>query len=205
MAAAEESPAAPAGGRRRKPIRYRRRLRSRIILSYVLLGFNLTLALAFANYYARNRVENQLVEDVMNRNIEELARRFYANPGSRPEVAFQQMRAYAFAPESDRLKRDFPELEIVINGGITSLDTAATELDRVDGVMLGPAAYQDPWILAEVDSRLFGEEDPLQSRDQAAQALLPWLEDLQGRGVPVKAVTRHILGLFNGLPGARAW
>ena len=104
-----------------------------------------------------------------------------------------------------RLKRDFPKLEIVINGGITSLDAAATQLDRVDGVMLGRAAYQDPWILAEVDSRLFGEEDPLQSRDQAVQALLPWLEDLQGRGVPVKAVTRHILGLFNGLPGARAW
>ncbi len=109
MAAAEDAPPVPAGGRRRKPIRYRRRLRSRIILSYVLLGFSLTLALAFATYYARNRVENQLVEDVMNRNIEELARRFFANPGGPPELAFQQMRAYAFAPESERLKRDFPE------------------------------------------------------------------------------------------------
>ena len=104
--------AAPAAGgipARRRKIRYRRRLRSRIILSYLLLGFGLTLALAVATNWARSRVENQLVEDVMNRNIDELARRFYANPGSKPEVAFQQMRAYAFAPDSERLQRDFPE------------------------------------------------------------------------------------------------
>ena len=93
MAAAEDAGAAPDGGRRRKPTSYRRRLRSRIILSYVLLGFSLTLALAFSTYYARNRVENQLVEDVMNKNIDEYARRFYANPGGTPELAFQQMRA----------------------------------------------------------------------------------------------------------------
>jgi len=109
---AQADGAVPAGGapaaRRRKP-RYRRRLRSRIVLSYLLLGFCLTLALAVATNWARSRVENQLVEDVMNQNIEELARRFYANPGAKPEVAFQQMRAYAFAPDSDRLRRDFPE------------------------------------------------------------------------------------------------
>jgi signal transduction histidine kinase len=100
--------AGPRPGRRRK-VRYRRRLRSRIVLSYLLLGFGLTLALAFATNWARSRVENQLVEDVMNKNIDELARRFYANPGAKPEVAFQQMRTYAFAPDSDRLQRDFPE------------------------------------------------------------------------------------------------
>ena len=111
--AAAEGTAAPDAARRRRPTRYRRRLRSRIILSYVLLGFSLTLALAFATYYARNRVENQLVEDVMNRNIDELARRFYANPGGTPELAFQQMRAYAFAPDSERLSRDFPEWKLL--------------------------------------------------------------------------------------------
>lgn len=104
-----------------------------------------------------------------------------------------------------RLKQDFPELEIVINGGITSLEVAAEQLRQLDGVMLGRAAYQDPWVLAEVDSRIFGEEDPVGSRAEAVQALLPWLKDAHERGVPVKAVTRHVLGLFNGLPGARTW
>ena len=104
-----------------------------------------------------------------------------------------------------RLKQDFPELEIVINGGITSLEIAAEQLRQLDGVMRGRAAYQDPWVLAEVDSRIFGEEDPVGSRAEAVQALLPWLKDAHERGVPVKAVTRHVLGLFNGLPGARTW
>jgi len=104
-----------------------------------------------------------------------------------------------------RLKRDFPELEIVINGGVRSLAAAEAELEQVDGVMLGRAAYQDPWILAEVDSRFYGAGDPVRARTEVVQALVPWLQDLHGQGVPVKAVTRHILGLFNGLPGARAW
>ena len=99
MAATEGASAATAAAAadgvpaRRRKVRYRRRLRSRIILSYLLLGFGLTLALAVATNWANSRVEDQLVEDVMNRNIDEVARRFYANPGSKPEVAFQQMRA----------------------------------------------------------------------------------------------------------------
>jgi len=104
-----------------------------------------------------------------------------------------------------RLKRDFPDLEIVINGGIPDLDAALAHLERVDGAMLGRAAYQDPWILAEADSRIFGAPDPLQTREEAVAALLPYLSAQQAAGTPVKAVTRHILGLFNGLPGARAW
>ena len=84
-------------------------------------------------------------------------------------------------------------------------EVAAEQLRQLDGVMLGRAAYQDPWVLAEVDSRIFGEEDPVGSRAEAVQALLPWLKDAHERGVPVKAVTRHVLGLFNGLPGARTW
>lgn len=104
-----------------------------------------------------------------------------------------------------RLKQDFPQLEIIINGGLTSLEAAAVHLEKVDGVMLGRAAYQDPWILAEVDSRLFGQADPVRSREEAVEKLLPWVREAHGQGLPVKVVTRHILGLFNGLPGARAW
>jgi signal transduction histidine kinase len=99
---------APERPRRRKT-RYRRRLRSRIILSFVLLGFGLTTLFAFATNWTRNRVENTLVEDVMNQNIDEFARRYYTNPNTSPDLPVQQMRAYVFAPESERLRRDFPE------------------------------------------------------------------------------------------------
>jgi len=107
MAAADD---APAASRRRKPIRYRRRLRSRIILSYVLLGFSLTLALAFATYYARNRVENQLVEDVMNKNIDEYARRFYTDPTRSPDLPVQQMLARVVRrPNFEALRAEQPD------------------------------------------------------------------------------------------------
>ncbi|HET7656251.1 MAG TPA: HAMP domain-containing sensor histidine kinase [Luteimonas sp.] len=109
MAEADGLPAAHEGARRRKPIRYRRRLRTRIVLSFVLLGAGLTLALAVATNYARNRVENQLIEDLMNRNIDEYARRYYVDPQSNPGLPVQQMIGYVFTPDSDRLRRDFPE------------------------------------------------------------------------------------------------
>ncbi len=104
-----------------------------------------------------------------------------------------------------RLKQDFPELEIVINGGITSLDEAEAHLARVDGAMIGRAAYQNPWILAEADRRVFGESVQQLKREDIVRALLPYATRQCAQGVPVKAITRHILGLFNGLPGARAW
>ncbi len=104
-----------------------------------------------------------------------------------------------------RLKQDLPELEIVINGGITSLDEAEAHLARVDGAMIGRAAYQNPWILAEADHRVFGESRQQLQRESIARALLPYIARQCTEGVPVKAVIRHILGLFNGLPGARAW
>jgi tRNA-dihydrouridine synthase A len=104
-----------------------------------------------------------------------------------------------------RLKADFPELEIVINGGIESLDEAECHLARVDGVMIGRSAYQSPHILAEADRRFFGSTNPAPTRASVARALLPYVEAQCATGVPVKAVTRHILGLFNGEPGARLW
>jgi tRNA-dihydrouridine synthase A len=103
------------------------------------------------------------------------------------------------------LKRDFPELEIVLNGGVQSLDEAEAHLEKVDGVMIGRAAYQSPYILAEADSRFFGEAAAPRSREEIVADFLPYVERQLTRGVPLKSITRHLLGLFNGLPGARAW
>ncbi len=103
------------------------------------------------------------------------------------------------------LKRDFPALEIVLNGGVQSLDEAEAHLEKVDGVMIGRAAYQSPYILAEADSRFFGEAAPPRSREEIVTDFLPYVERQLTRGVPLKSIPRHMLGLFNGLPGARAW
>ena len=104
-----------------------------------------------------------------------------------------------------RLKADRPELEIVINGGILSLDQAEAQLEQVDGVMIGRAAYQEPYLLAEADRRLFGDPGPAVGRRAVVEAMEAYARREMGRGVPVKSITRHMLGLFNGLPGARAW
>ncbi|GAB4353028.1 MAG: tRNA dihydrouridine(20/20a) synthase DusA [Kiloniellaceae bacterium] len=103
------------------------------------------------------------------------------------------------------LKRDFPDLEIVLNGGVLSLDAAREHLRRVDGVMIGRAAYQTPYILAEADRVIFGEDAAPKSREEIVADFLPYVERQVSAGVPVKSITRHMLGLFNGLPGARAW
>ncbi|MEX2629198.1 MAG: tRNA dihydrouridine(20/20a) synthase DusA [Tistlia sp.] len=107
--------------------------------------------------------------------------------------------------EVHRLKRERPDLEIVINGGILSVEAALAHLESVDGAMIGRAAYQDPWCLAEADRRVFGETAPAPGRAEVVARLLPYLEAECARGTPLKSMTRHILGLFNGLPGARAW
>ena len=103
------------------------------------------------------------------------------------------------------LKRDFPELEIVLNGGVQSLDEAEVHLERSDGVMIGRTAYQSPYVLAEADRRFFDAEAPVKSREAIVDDFLPYVERQLTRGVPLKSITRHMLGLFNGLPGARAW
>lgn len=103
------------------------------------------------------------------------------------------------------LKRDFPDLEIVINGGVQSLEAAAAHLHHVDGVMIGRAAYQMPYILADADQVIFGEDRAPKSREQIVADFLPYVERRVSEGVPLKSIVRHMLGLFNGLPGARAW
>ena len=100
-----------------------------------------------------------------------------------------------------RLKRERPALTIVINGGIGTLAEADAHLRHVDGVMLGRAAYQTPAILAEVDARFFG--DVPRSVDEAVALFVSYVEQRQADGVPLNAMTRHMLGLFNGRPGAR--
>jgi tRNA-dihydrouridine synthase A len=104
-----------------------------------------------------------------------------------------------------QLKRDFPKLEIIINGGIISLDQAEEHLQQVDGVMIGREAYNNPWILADADKRIFGDDHPLASRHEIIGRLLPYVEAEQAAGTPVNRISRHILGLFQGQPGARAW
>src|SRR5215468_1829147 len=104
-----------------------------------------------------------------------------------------------------RLKAAHPALAIVLNGGIVDLDQAAAHLARLDGVMMGRAAYQEPWRLLAVDPVVFGAEAPFASPKVAADALMPYLERELLRGTRLHAVTRHILGLFRGVPGARAF
>jgi tRNA-dihydrouridine synthase A len=104
-----------------------------------------------------------------------------------------------------RLKRDRPGLTVIINGGITSLDEAEAHLAQgVDGVMLGRAAYHEPALLGQVDRRLFGEGrdmDPF----EAVRAFMPYVEARLAEGWRLPAITRHMLGLFHGQPGARSW
>jgi tRNA-dihydrouridine synthase A len=104
-----------------------------------------------------------------------------------------------------RLKQRRPELEIILNGGIESFATAKAELAHVDGVMLGRAAYADPYLLSEVDGALFGDTDTPPSRLDVLDAFRLYIEDRLARGVRLNAMTRHILGLFHGQPRARAF
>jgi tRNA-dihydrouridine synthase A len=102
-----------------------------------------------------------------------------------------------------RLKQELPGLEIVINGGIDSLAACEEHLQHVDGVMIGREAYQNPYMLAEVDRLLFGAAELPASRDQVVQALYPYIEAELAGGAKLNHITRHILGLYQQVPGAR--
>lgn len=103
------------------------------------------------------------------------------------------------------VKQQFPHLEIVLNGGVETVADAKMHLDEVDGVMMGRAAYQNPWVLSDVDCEIFGDEPNARSRSDIILAYLEYVEREFANGVPVKAMTRHLMGLFNGVRGARAW
>lgn len=102
-----------------------------------------------------------------------------------------------------RLKQERPDLEIVINGGIASIDEAQAHLEQVDGVMLGRAAYHTPWILADVDRRLFGATGDGPDRLTVYRDYLQFVDAELRRGTALSAMSRHLLGLFQGVPGAR--
>jgi tRNA-dihydrouridine synthase A len=101
------------------------------------------------------------------------------------------------------LKREFPGLTIVINGGIETLEECERHLDEVDGVMLGRAAYHNPWLLAAVDERLFGAAAHCGTREDVVARLVPYVERELARGVRLHQITRHLLGLYQQVPGAR--
>jgi tRNA-dihydrouridine synthase A len=103
------------------------------------------------------------------------------------------------------LKRDFPELTIVINGGVTTHEAISTQLERVDGVMIGRAAYHNPYLVAEAEEYVFGEQAPQRTRAEIVEALVPYAEAQLAQGVALRAIARHVLGLYHGAPGARAW
>ncbi|MBK5941227.1 tRNA dihydrouridine(20/20a) synthase DusA [Halochromatium roseum] len=106
-----------------------------------------------------------------------------------------------------RLKQDFPTLPMVLNGGVTRLEQVESLLSeqQVDGVMIGREAYQNPWLLADVDRRLFGAANPVATPRQALDAFIPYVERQLAEGVPLASMTRHLLGLFHACPGAKAW
>jgi len=102
-----------------------------------------------------------------------------------------------------RLKREFPQLVVVINGGITTVAQVQAHLTQLDGVMLGRAAYHDPYLLAQVEATLYGE--PLPLREDVLRHLRPYVEAELARGTALKHISRHLLGLYQGEPGARSF
>lgn len=108
-------------------------------------------------------------------------------------------------PRVYQIKQDFPDLHIDINGGIHTLAEVTTHLKHVDGVMMGRAAYHNPYLLAEADSQIFADDNAVPSRHEIIELMLPYIEQRLTEGRPLKSITRHLLGLFQGQTGAKAW
>ncbi|WP_170275817.1 tRNA dihydrouridine(20/20a) synthase DusA [Paraburkholderia megapolitana] len=104
-----------------------------------------------------------------------------------------------------QLKRDFPHLEIILNGGVKTLDEVDTHLQHIDGVMLGREAYHNPYVLADVDARFYGASSEALTREQAEAKLIEYCAKEVARGTPLGSITRHALGLYRGVAGARGW
>ena len=102
-----------------------------------------------------------------------------------------------------RLKADFPSLVFVLNGGLSDWSTIDRELRILDGVMLGRTAYHDPWLLAAVDWKVFGDDAPMRSRAEVLRALVPYARAQLALGTPLRAIARHVLGLYHGQSGGR--
>jgi tRNA-dihydrouridine synthase A len=104
------------------------------------------------------------------------------------------------------LKKNMPELSILINGGIKSIETVQQQLEYVDGVMLGREAYYNPYVLASVDKDIYGDESAvMKSRQDIVDEMCNYIDEQLAQGVILHSITRHMLGLFQGCRGARAW
>jgi tRNA-dihydrouridine synthase A len=104
-----------------------------------------------------------------------------------------------------RLKASFPNLNIILNGGLETLEQGEPHLENLDGMMLGRAAYHMPWVMAEVDSKIYGATNPCATRRDAVIAMLPYIEQQLSRGLFLHRITRHMLGLYHSQPGGRMW
>lgn len=108
-------------------------------------------------------------------------------------------------PRVYQLKQDFPGLHISINGGIKSFEEMHAHLSQLDGVMVGREAYQNPYLLAEVDQKIFGLDSQVMSRDQVVDAMLLYVEAHLQSGGRLNHISRHMTGLYQGIPGSRSW
>ncbi|WP_239928787.1 tRNA dihydrouridine(20/20a) synthase DusA [Photobacterium sanguinicancri] len=108
-------------------------------------------------------------------------------------------------PRVYQLKQDFPHLKMALNGGIKTFDEMDEHLKHLDGVMVGREAYQNPYIMAQVDQRLFGSTKPIIKQRELVEAMYPYIERQLANGSYLGHISRHMLGLFQGLPGARQW
>ncbi len=109
------------------------------------------------------------------------------------------------SPRAYQLKKDFSHLTIAVNGGVKTLEETKEHLKHLDGVMVGREAYQNPYILAEVDQQIFGLDKPVKKRTQVVQEMYPYIEQQLAKGAYLGHITRHMLGLFQNMPGARQW
>ncbi|MEZ8306607.1 tRNA dihydrouridine(20/20a) synthase DusA [Vibrio splendidus] len=104
-----------------------------------------------------------------------------------------------------QIKKDFSDLVIAVNGGVTTLEQTKEHLQHLDGVMIGREAYHSPFILAEVDQQIFGLDTPIKKRSQVVEEMYPYIERELSNGASLGHISRHMLGLFQSMPGARQW
>jgi len=119
-----------------------------------------------------------------------------ARPGEIPPLRYDV---------AERLKQDFPQLTVVVNGGVQTLAAMEQHLTAFDGVMIGREALANPYLFADVDRRFFDAQSPVPSRQEILQRWRPYLAAQLQEGVPLQRMTRHALGLFQGCAGARRW
>ncbi|UJF19551.1 tRNA dihydrouridine(20/20a) synthase DusA [Vibrio sp. SS-MA-C1-2] len=108
-------------------------------------------------------------------------------------------------PRAYQIKQDFPHLTIGVNGGVKTLEETLEHLKHLDGVMVGREAYQNPYILALVDQKIFGLDKPMIGRKEAVEAMFPYIEQQIANGSYLNHISRHMLGIFHNMPGARGW